>query len=160
MCDELSRHTAGYLRTLNNAYRIEISSVSNMFKVHRQLYTFLFGTNELGESEAQAIIDALVFKQGTQIAPATILSVKKAFLQLGLHIAILEYRSLPTFLSSCNAAFDEAITKDGSLDGSHSVQLVQTALERQTVARGYLHGWEAKADAGKTPTLRVREALS
>lgn len=160
ICDELIRHTTGYLRTLNNAYRIEISGVSNMFKVHRQLYSFLFGPNGMENSEAQAIIDALVFKEGTQIVPATLLAVKKAFLQLGPDIAVIEYRSLPTFLSSCSAAFNEIITRDGSLDGSQSVQLVQTALERQTAARGYLHGWETKVDAGKAPLFRIRETLS
>jgi hypothetical protein len=151
ICEELLRHTAGYLRTLNNEYRVEISNVSHMLNIYQPLQSFLFGnsTNEFGKSEAQNIINGLVFKEGTEIAPTTIIILQKAFRLLGAGQFSLEYRALLNFLTSCNAEFKELIATAGYMSDSQLIKLVQTALERQIMARGYLHGWEQKADAGR-----------
>ena len=149
ICEELIRHTASYLRTLNHEYRVEISNVSGMLTIHELLYSFLFGktTDEFGKSDAQDIIKGLVFKEGIEISPTTITVLHKAFRLLGPGQFSIEYRALPKFLVSCDTEFKGIIAKAGYMTDDHLVKLVQTALERQIVARGYLHGWEDKVDA-------------
>jgi len=111
-----------------------------MIKYHRVLYAFLFETTEFGTSEAQDIIAALG-KEGTTIAPTTVLAVKKAFRLLGEGQFLLEYRALARFLTSCDVALRESKAAVGYVGDDALVDLVKTALERQRIATGILHNW-------------------
>lgn len=145
ICAELHRHTNNYLATLNHEYRVEISAVSNMVKFHKLLHSLLSSsTREMQAVEAQEIINGIFLKDDHNIAPTTVIALKKAISLIGPgHI---EYRDLLRLLINYNVGINEQVKLAGYVDSSALVDLLQTAIERQTEARKILHGWEFKVD--------------
>jgi hypothetical protein len=117
-----------------------ILTADSMVKSHRVLYSFLFETTEFGKNDAQDILTALG-KEGTTIAPASVLAVKKAFRLIGEGQFLLEYRALGRFLKSCHDSLQESKAQVGYVSDEDLLNLVKTALERQRMATGILHNW-------------------